>query len=272
MVTATSREQIHRTIAVDAQALQRGRFRATPPDTPAGQQLLLVGSGRPVGMQVQVVDPDTTEVVPDGRIGEIWIRGESLASGYWARPGLTAATFQARTADGGGPYLRTGDLGAWWERDLYITGRLKEIIIVHGRNIYPYEAERVMGGLHRAFEGLAGCMFSVPGPDEQPVVVQELRPAGLEAADLRDIVRMIRESLTEALGVAVTNVVLVPPGTVLRTTSGKIQRLTMRDLFVAGRLRIVHQDLTPAMQSRLHLRPTVPVTAGAPADVLSGPR
>jgi acyl-CoA synthetase (AMP-forming)/AMP-acid ligase II len=251
LVTATPGGRGYRTTTVDAQALEQHQFRPAATGTPPEQRMLLVGSGTPQAAEVAVVDPDTTKVLPEGRVGEVWVRGRSLASGYWGRPELTEATFRARTADGVGPYLRTGDLGAFWDGDLYITGRLKEVVIVHGRNVYPYDAERAMGALHAASRGLAGCVFSVSGPGEESVAIQEVRPAAVDPADRPGLVRAIRESLAGSLGATVASVVLVPPSTVRRTTSGKIQRLTMRDLFLSGRLRTVYHELSPAMSARV---------------------
>jgi acyl-CoA synthetase (AMP-forming)/AMP-acid ligase II len=264
MVTATPADQSYRSTTVDPAALEQHLFLPAA-DTPAERRVDLVSSGRPDAMQVRVVDPDTAKVLADGQVGEVWVRGESVASGYWRRPDLTEATFHARTADGEGPYLRTGDLGAWWDGELYITGRLKEVVIVHGRNIYPYEAERVMSGLHPAFQGLAGCLFAVPGHGEEPVVVQEIRPSAVARAELPNLTRLIRESLTEHLGVAVRNVVLAPPSTVRRTTSGKIRRVLMREEFLAGRVRTVHQELTAAVRARCAQPQDGVAPAGTPA-------
>jgi acyl-CoA synthetase (AMP-forming)/AMP-acid ligase II len=271
LVTAAPRGQGHRTVTVDAGALERHVLQPAPPDTPPERCGVLVSSGRPQGSEVAVVDPDTRKPLPDGQVGEVWVRGASLASGYWGRRELTEATFRARTADGEGPYLRTGDLGAFWGGDLYITGRLKEVIIVRGRNIYPYDAERMVGGLHPAFQGLPGCIFAVCAGADEPVVVQETRPAAVDPADLPALTRLVRESLTESLGVAVRNVVLVPPSTVRRTTSGKIQRATMRELFLAGGLRTVHQDLTPAVRAARAQPPADPPPSGAGGQPRSGP-
>jgi acyl-CoA synthetase (AMP-forming)/AMP-acid ligase II len=197
---------------------------------------------------VILVDP-TGERLTEGRVGEIWVRGPVVAAGYWGRPDATQETFGAIAADGSGPWLRTGDLGALHEGSLVVTGRLKELLIIHGRNVFPYDLERLMQTVHPGAEGRPGAVFT---PSERPgtvVAVQEFR-ATLRPTDpvtqaealteLDSVVHEMAALLADVSGAQVTDVVLVRPGRVQRTTSGKIQRGRTREALESGALEPLH--------------------------------
>ena len=131
---------------------------ATAPDDVA---LAVVGSGSVVGGQrVVIVDPETCRPNPSGRVGEIWVQGPSVASGYWNRAQLSAEVFEARLADTGeGPFLRTGDLGCFHQGQLFVTGRIKELIIVRGRNHYPQDIELTAQSSHADLQAGGGVAF-----------------------------------------------------------------------------------------------------------------
>ncbi|MEU9327389.1 AMP-binding protein [Streptomyces canus] len=210
----------------------------------------LAGSGVVHGLDVRIVDPAGRRALPEGRVGEIWIRGDSVALGYWNRPAETERTFGAVMADGTGPFLRTGDLGALRDGQLYVTGRLKEMIIVHGRNLYPHDIERELRDLEPAFVDRPAAVFaSRPGGAgaEEIVAVQEVRGRGRTADELAALARTARARLAQRLGVRVGGVVLVKPGRVHRTTSGKIRRARMRELFECGELTALHEELSPEL-------------------------
>jgi len=283
MVTATPRARAYRTATVDARGLQRHRFEPLADADPradadadaradAGPRadadavpVTLVSCGPAQGMRVAVVDPQTRRLLPEGQVGEVWVAGPSLAAGYWRRPDVTRETFRAVTADGDGPWLRTGDLGALHDAELYVTGRLKEVLVVHGRTLYPYDAERSLAALHPSFDGLGSAVFSVPGRGEEVVAVQELRPAAVDRDELPGLARAVAEELGRGLGLAV-NVVLVAAGSIRRTTSGKVQRLAMREDFVAGRLRPVGEHLSAAVRERHRRDPGGPGGADGTED------
>jgi acyl-CoA synthetase (AMP-forming)/AMP-acid ligase II len=226
--------------AVDATALERHEF------VPAEGGRDLVSSGRVRELDVRIVDPDTRLELTGGRIGEIWVRGGSVAAGYWNRPADTDRTFRAVTAGGEGPFLRTGDLGVLHEGELYVTGRIKDMLIIRGRNLYPQDIERDVAGMHDAFQGLNGSVCSVPAEQEEIVVMQELRPRGKAELDLAGLARDVRGRLAEQLGVRVSNMVFLRPGQVLRTSSGKVRRANMRDLFMTGGLTPIYEELDAA--------------------------
>ena len=242
---------------VDPAALERDEVR---PPRPGGARRTLCASGRVGDHTVRIVDPVTREVLPAGRVGEIWVASGSVAQGYWRRPQETEATFRARTADGGGPFLRTGDLGILEDSGLiYVVGRLKEVLVVHGRNLHPHDIERTVTDLDEAFTGRTCCAFSVQVPQEEIVVVQEVRPTRLDGPAAAALTDLIRREVSGALGVRVANVALVRVGRIPKTTSGKIRRTLTRELFRSGDLEALHEDLDPATRARFR----TPVSAGA---------
>ncbi|GIG91759.1 fatty acyl-AMP ligase [Plantactinospora endophytica] len=249
------------TAHVDPVELARDVFAPLPDGTSAG--LALVGSGRVNALDVRIVDPGTCAVLPDGRVGEVWIRGGSVTRGYWGDPVATRRAFGAVTADGDGGFLRTGDLGTFDDGELYVTGRIKEMMIVHGRNLYPHDVEREVREVAEAFAGLPCAVFSVPSPREEIIVVQELRTRGRDAAEVTGLAAAVKATLSRILGVRVANVVFVRVGQVRRTTSGKIQRTMMRELFVSGVLDATYEELDPEVRDRYRpARAGLPVPAG----------
>ncbi|MCC3767173.1 fatty acyl-AMP ligase [Streptomyces sp. UNOC14_S4] len=212
----------------------------------------LVSSGLVEGYDLHVVDPESHEVLADGYVGEIWVRGSSVARGYWNNEDATRRIFQARTSDGETNFLRTGDLGVLYEGQLYITGRIKEMLILNGRNVYPHDVEREVATGHEAFGGLAGSVFTVPTPDERIVVVQEVRARS--ESDLSALTALASRIVAEHLKSSVSNVVLVRPGKVRKTTSGKIQRSLMRNLFMNGELEVLHEELDRQVRGRYRVR------------------
>jgi acyl-CoA synthetase (AMP-forming)/AMP-acid ligase II len=238
---------------VDAQVLQTSAV-LVPAD---GPEIRLVGCGRPADLTVRIVDPVTRAVLPDGAVGEIWLRGPSVALGYWGRPEETDRTFRAGTADGDPGFLRTGDLGALHDGELYVTGRLKEMMIINGRNIYPQDVEREARAAIGDDVVLAACAFSVPVPAERLVAIAEVRTRGMTEQAVTDLATRARASLTATLGIGGIDLVIARPGQIRRTTSGKVQRGVMAQLFMAGELDVAHEALTE-QTSRTYRRAGVP--------------
>ncbi|HET9381763.1 MAG TPA: fatty acyl-AMP ligase [Streptomyces sp.] len=229
---------------VDPGALEK---HVLEPATPAGPVRELVGCGDAPDFDVRIVDPADHRVLPDGSTGEIWLRGPSVATGYWGRPDATDATFRARTADGDGPYLRTGDLGALLDGELYVTGRSKDLLIVHGRNLYPHDIEHELRLTHAPLATLAGTAFTVPVPHEEIVVLHEVRGRFTEE-QYRELAVEMRATVSREFGVRPAGLVLLRPGAVRKTTSGKVQRSEMRGLFLQGALAPLYEDLDPAVR------------------------
>ncbi|WP_327706204.1 fatty acyl-AMP ligase [Streptomyces decoyicus] len=235
-----------RELTADAAALETHELRAPAEGAP---RRLLTDCGEPADGELLIVDPATRKPLPDGRIGEIWLSGDSVARGYWRRPAETAAAFNGTTAAGRGGYLRTGDLGTREDGRLYVTGRLKDMIVVAGRNLYPQDLETTVQRLSALFGAVTA--FVVPGEPERVVVVQELRAGSRYDIDLAALTSSIGAALTEEYDVRAGAVLLVRPGTVRRTTSGKVERAAMRRQFLQGELRPLYQQIEPEVQQLL---------------------
>ncbi len=222
--------------AVGAGALEENRV-AAPGDL-LGRNV--VSCGRPAAdpeQAVVVVDPESGAPCPADRVGEIWIAGPSVAAGYWGRRDETARVFGARLSTGEGPFLRTGDLGFLADGELYVTGRLKDLIIIRGRNYYPQDIELTVQRSHPLLRPGGGAAFGVDGEgEERLVVVQEVERAGSGTEELRSAIEAIRRATAESHEVAVDDVILVRRGTVPKTSSGKTRRSTCRAAYLAGAL------------------------------------
>ncbi len=238
MVTGSVTPEAPRVVAVDADALQRHHV-AAPEGGETGTRL--VGCGRVApDEEVRIVDPDTFEERPAGRVGEIWVRGPSVARGYWGRDEETEATFGARlSGTGEGPFLRTGDLGFLADGELYVTGRVKDLVIIRGRNHYPHDIEQTSARSHAALRPGGTAAFGIEhGGEERLVVVQEVARQAT-GADLEEIAGAVRAAVAREHELQVYAVALVKPGTVPKTSSGKIQRLLCRQTFLAQRLPVL---------------------------------
>lgn len=253
---------------VDAGLLARHEFKQADPGQ-ATRDLVSCGPAR--DYDVRVVNPETCQVLPDGRVGEIWLRGASVSRGYWHNEQATRATFQAVTADGDSGYLRTGDLGLIHGGEIYVTGRIKEMLIVHGRNLYPQDIEHEVRAQHPELSTRFGAVFTVSAPDEEEsvVVTHEIKGRFSEER-LHEITSSIKQTVLREFGVRAAGVALLKPGSVQRTTSGKIQRSAMRQLFLAGALTPIHEELDPqvsrARQQRREVLPPELLQAPVPEE------
>ncbi|WP_436771575.1 fatty acyl-AMP ligase [Yinghuangia sp. YIM S09857] len=263
---------------VHADALEQGEFAPvavgkTGPDSgplEASAFRALVSSGPdPFGYDARIVDAATRHELPDGRVGELWLRGPGVALGYWGLEEETAAVFDGRTAEGEGPFLRTGDLAVRADGQLYITGRLKELIIVRGRNIYPQDLEARFATVHPAFAPGNTVAFGVQCPDGEHIVMLHELHEYHEPSDSRalgqalggedsraserpspdDLAGVAIADLSKYAGVAVANVCFVEPGTIKHSTSGKKRRTYMRELFTSRALRPLHETLDSHVQA-----------------------
>ncbi|MEV7116672.1 fatty acyl-AMP ligase [Streptomyces anulatus] len=233
--------------AVDSQALEKHLVQDPEPGGPVRE---LVGCGDVPDFDARIVDGQDGKVLPDGTIGEIWLRGPSVAAGYWGRPDTTEEIFHARTADGDGPYLRTGDLGVLIDGELYVTGRTKDLLIVHGRNLYPHDIEHELRRRHAPLAALVGSAFTIPVPQEEVVVVHEVR-GRFSQEELRELAIGMRATVHREFGVHTAGIVLLRPGTVRKTTSGKVQRAEMRGLFLSGDLAPLYAEMAPGVSATL---------------------
>ena len=237
LVTASVREGAVSTVDADSEGIERGEL---VPASIGRRAVELVSCGPPAGgHEVVIVDPLSGERAAAGSIGEILVRGPSVAQGYWKRPDATAETFAATIpgdADGR-RYLRTGDLGILVDGELVITGRLKDLIIIRGRNLYPQDLEGTAAGLLPS-----GCLSAAfEGTISQPLVglVAEVDTARVAPDDLGDLAERVRRSVAEEFQLPELGVALIRKGTLPRTTSGKVQRSLTRSLLADDRLATV---------------------------------
>ncbi|MFX0573549.1 fatty acyl-AMP ligase [Nocardia nepalensis] len=216
----------------DRAALTQGRAQTAQEGVP------LVGCGIPAGQQIALVDPTERIEVAAGAVGEIWVSGPNVCAGYYNNPAATAASFGATLSGSQESWLRTGDLGFWYEGQLYIAGRLEDLIVVDGRNHYPADIETTVADC--APEVRAGHVTAFgydDGRREDLVVVAELAdPAAAGTAELAALARRIRNAIATAHEVTPGAVVLVEPGRIPKTSSGKLRRGECRALYGAGRL------------------------------------
>jgi fatty acid CoA ligase FadD32 len=254
-------------LSVDRDELNAGRFKPVPDDSP--KAVAQAGAGKVgVGEWAVIVDHDAASELPDGQIGEIWISGRNMGTGYWGKPAETVAIFQntlksrvtpshAEGAADDATWVRTGDLGAYYDGELFITGRTKDLVIIDGRNHYPqdleYSAQESTAAVRTGFV----AAFSVPAnqlPDEvfadahsgltrnpddtaeQLVIVAE-RAAGSHKMELGPVIDAIRAAIAVRHGVTVRDVLLTPAGAIPRTSSGKIGRRACRSAYLDGSLR-----------------------------------
>ncbi len=242
----------------------------------------LVGCGELLEeTHVRIVNPVTRAECPSDVIGEVWLAGTGIGAGYWGKPEETDATFKAALAGSGeGPYLRTGDLGFIHRGELFLTGRLKDLIIVRGRNYYPHDlewsAQQAHPGLRRGY----GAAFSIEGnTGEQVVLVHEIEKQVPES-DLTEVVNSIRRVLADEYELEIHTVVLAKSGTIPRTSSGKIQRGACRAAFKSGQLAVVRvgtldETLPSKTDEEAGERPQTPIEetlANIWQEVLGGPR
>jgi acyl-CoA synthetase (AMP-forming)/AMP-acid ligase II len=209
-------------------------------ETTAQQPAALVGCGEPrPGVRVVIVDPDTLRPSAGDRIGEVCVASPSVGIGYWDAPAQTHETFGLRIEGAEGSYMRTGDLGALIDGELFISGRRKDLIIVDGQNHYPPDLEATAEAAHPALRrGFCAVVLVDDGAREQVVVLAELSMRALRGGtvSLREITAAIRRCVSASHGVAAGDVVLLRPGSLPFTSSGKLQRFACRAAYMAGEL------------------------------------
>ncbi|OQO94676.1 hypothetical protein B1813_00790 [Saccharomonospora piscinae] len=216
---------------VDTEALERGRIEHA---TPGERTTELIPCGRPASRaELLIVDPEQRTECAPGEIGELWIRGDIVACGYWRRPRQTAETFGARLADGTGPFLRTGDLAFFHDGELVICGRLSEIIIVRGRNLLPHDVEQSAQRCAPELAAGPAAAFAIDGEDgEQLVVLVSAAPDTPTAPD--ELAATARRAVIAEQEIDPHEVVVLPPDRIPLTSTGKVQRAACRRAYLAG--------------------------------------
>lgn len=191
--------------------------------------------------KVIIADPESLTQLPSGRVGEIWLSGDSVAQGYWNRPLETEKIFNAHLENTGeGPFLRTGDLGFIHDGELFVTGRLKDVIIIRGQNYYPQDIEFTVENSHPALRASCGAAFAVKVKGlERLVVVQEIERSYLKKLDSKEVYENIRRCVTAEHSLRTYAIVLLKTGSIPKTSSGKVKRFACKASFQDGSLNVV---------------------------------
>lgn len=243
-VTAACDDIPPRIMTVDPQSLTQGILLPCSPDVPRAANL--VSCGAPAGQYVAIVDPATRRELPDDRVGEIWVHGPNVARGYWRKPRRSQEIFggwlvQPAMNVPPGPWLRTGDLGVVHEGELYVTGRMKDLIIVDGRNHFPQDIEATVQEAHPAVRADHVAAFTIPGEETERVVVvaERSRQVPSHELDHEDVRRVVISAVRAAHELPVHDLVLVRSGGVPRTSSGKVARNACKQRYLAGELPVL---------------------------------
>jgi acyl-CoA synthetase (AMP-forming)/AMP-acid ligase II len=240
---------------VKAEALEK--HYVVPASSQENNWRIVVGCGHSLSDQkVVVVNPETLRQCAANEVGEIWVSGASVAKGYWNQPEETKRTFCAYLADPNeGPFLRTGDLGFLEDGELFITGRLKDIIIINGRNYYPQDLEWTVEQSHSSIRPNCAAAFSAEIKNEERLIIlaeieRSYRKRRMEAnyltngtedaleSDRKELIQSIRKDISKYHDLQAYDVLLLKPGTIPKTSSGKIQRHLCRANYLAGKLEV----------------------------------
>ncbi|WP_137918850.1 non-ribosomal peptide synthetase [Hydrogenophaga sp. 2FB] len=240
-ITTSVMKQGYRARTLHVPSLENHQIVPVPEGAPDSRAI--VACGVPFeGMELRIVDPQTRQALPAEAVGEVWVRGTSVGQGYWEQPESSQATFHAHLDTGEGPFLRTGDLGFLEGREVFITGRIKDLIIVRGRNLYPHDLEWTAQSTDGALRVGYGAAFSVEGDDGEDVVIVQEVERREKGKDLGQLTANIRKAIAQAYDLPLRAVVLVQAGSLPRTSSGKIRRRSCRQDYLDGQLQVLHLD------------------------------
>ncbi|MEV4315556.1 fatty acyl-AMP ligase [Actinocrispum sp. NPDC049592] len=229
-----------RSVWLDRRALEQGKVAESTVDA-----VEIAACGRPVeAHELLIVDPASATPLGAGQVGEVWVRGPSVAGEYWHRPEESGETFGATLGDGSGPFLRTGDLGFLRDGELYLTGRSKDLLIIAGRNIYPTDIEEAAQAADRRLRAGCGVAVELPGPSHNLVaVIQETTEQ--DPDELAGLAVGVRRSVAERMEIVVDTVVLIEQRTIPKTSSGKLRRSATRQDYSDGRLAVRYEWRRP---------------------------
>lgn len=242
LVSGGSRGHIPHIRVAGRNASQRGK---APHDPIANKTQTLVSCGHSVpGQQIAIVDPETRVELGPGQIGEIWISGPHIAAGYWNNLTATAEAFRAKLADHtAGDWLRTGDLGLMDNNNqLFVTGRIKDLIIIRGVNHYPQDIERTVQEAHPAMRRDCGAAFAITDDagNERLAIIQEVERTHRKHLDVRQVMAQVQEAVIRQHDISVETIALIPPAALPKTTSGKIQRSLAKRLWLDGAFEVLN--------------------------------
>lgn len=240
-----------RFLNVDKTALQQGKIVEEQNEAQATE---IVSCGHTwQNHQVEIVNPETKLRCAENEVGELWFKGDSVANGYWKNPEKTKEVFEAYMKDtNDGPFLRTGDLAFAKNDEVYITGRLKDMLIIRGRNYYPQDLEFVCSQSHESLVDNSTAAFSVETDEgEQLVIVQEVKRTAVRSINAEEVFESIVSNVSLEYQVSVHDVLLLIPGRILKTSSGKIQRQANKGAYLSAGFEPIAQwrseeDITKA--------------------------
>jgi phthiocerol/phenolphthiocerol synthesis type-I polyketide synthase C len=243
-----------RLIPIDADALASGTenvahdTRGQTDPTPDDAVHVACGHGW-LDRRIVIADPISGAEQPDGTVGEIWLSGADVTRGYWGRPEETQRTFAASLPNGDGPFLRTGDLGFVVGRELVVTGRSKDVIVVAGRNVYPQEIEATVEDSHPLIRRGCVAAFAYEADGAERVgLVTELRTADVPTEHIDSVAPAIRREVATRHGVALHAVSLIVRGSIAKTSSGKVRRSECRRRMLAGELALLSHSSLESMR------------------------
>ncbi|EDX87497.1 AMP-binding enzyme, putative [Synechococcus sp. PCC 7335] len=262
MITTTPRNCSPVVKSIQRSALEKNKIVAAPTENISenvSEARKVVSCGKTgENHQIAIVDPDTLKQCAEDEVGEVWVSGPSVAQGYFNREEQTEQTFQAHTAAGEGPFLRTGDMGFLQGDELFITGRLKDVIILWGNNHYPHFIETTVEKSHPTLRPAGVAVFGVAVDEEERlVVVQEIESRYLRSLDVESVVGAIRQSLAMHHMLEAHAIALVRPGSTPKTPTGKVQRTTCKSKYLTGELNIIYEWKNARSAEGILLDPTL---------------
>lgn len=239
LVSGKPKNKLPNYVHFDKESLEQGTPKETDINTTDAKNTLeLVSCGHVAkGLDIRVVDPDTGSTLPSGQVGEIWVRGNSMSEGYWRKPEINELAFKKQPqGEDNTDYYTTGDMGFIHEGEVFVTGRIKDLIIVRGRNLYPQDIERACLNAHPALKQSIAAAFALQDGEEEGIgIIVELKKEQRAAED--EIKNAIESAIRQHFQVTPSAIYFGPPRTVLRTTSGKIRRSACRDAYLKQKLK-----------------------------------
>ncbi len=235
---------------LDGASIEKDRINIKIGSDSSTQQIVGCGETR-LDQKICIVNPESETLCADDKVGEIWVSGDNIAKGYWQNTKETRATFQAYIKDTGeGPFLRTGDLGFKVKKELFITGRAKDLIIINGRNVYPQDIENTVCQIHSSFRPGCGAAFSIEQENEEKlIIVQEVKNKDSAQLETDEIIAEIRSAIARHHDIHVHDVVLIHQGTLSKTSSGKVQRRQCRMMYMENQLDTVAVSICKPLES-----------------------